>query len=252
MRVGEDVATVLPWEAHTRTLGAQLVLPRVPTDLVPRAALLARLEAGLDRKLTLIAAPAGYGKTTLLSAWLKQTSRPAAYLAIDEDDADCVLFISALVAALQTLVPDFGRDTLTLLRLPDLPPKGYLAATLATEIASLPQDAVLVLDDYHMLNSPDVDELLTALLRHPPPRLLRVLATRQEPALPIAQLRARVELAELRAEDLRFDLDETRTFLGQSARADVALDLPSRLWERTEGWAAGLRLAGLALTSQDG
>src|SRR3954471_19981023 len=169
MRVGEDVATVLPWEAHTRTLGAQLVLPRVPTDLVPRAALLPRLEAGLGGKLTLIAAPAGYGKTTLLSALLRPTSRPAAYLALDEYGADGATFTAALVRALQTLAPDFGGDTLTLLRLPALPPKGYLAATLATEIAHLPEDAVLVLDDYHTLNSPDVDELLTALLRHLPP-----------------------------------------------------------------------------------
>src|SRR3954462_13418174 len=138
MRVGEDVATVLPWEAHTRTLGAQLVLPRVPSDLVPRAALLARLEAGLGGKLTLIAAPAGYGKTTLLAAWLRQTSRPAAYLALDEYDADEVAFISAVVAALQALAPDFGGDTLTLLRLPEPPPTAYLAATLATEIANLP------------------------------------------------------------------------------------------------------------------
>src|SRR5215212_4510258 len=106
--------TALPWEAHTRTLGAQLIPPRVPSDLVPRAALLARLEAGLGRKLTLIAAPAGYGKTTLLAAWLKETSRPATYLALDEYDADGVAFVSALVAALQTLAPDMGRDTLML------------------------------------------------------------------------------------------------------------------------------------------
>src|SRR4051812_4625155 len=252
MRVGEDVATVLPWEAHTRTLGAQLVLPRVPTDLVPRAALLARLEAGLGGKLTLIAAPAGYGKTTLLAAWLRQTSRPAAYLALDEYGADGATFTAALVRALQTLAPDFGGDTLTLLRLPALPPKGYLAATLATEIAHLPEDAVLVLDDYHTLNSSDVDELLTALLRHLPPRLHVVLATRQEPALPIAQLRVRAELVELRAEDLRFDLDETRAFLARSAHGDVPADLPARLMQRTEDWAAGLRLAVLALAGQDG
>src|SRR5215211_738600 len=111
-----------PVEIRSLVLGVKLMPPRVPTDLVPRAALLARLEQGAGSKLTLIAAPAGYGKTILLAAWLKQTSRPAAYLDLDEDDADCVLFISALVAALQTIAPDFGRDTLTLLRLPDLPP----------------------------------------------------------------------------------------------------------------------------------
>ena len=112
-----------------------------------------------------------------------------------------------------------------LLRLPELPPTGYLAATLATEIANLPQDAVLVLDDYYTLNSPDVDELLTALLRHLPPRLHLVLATRQEPALPIAQLRARAELVELRADDLRFDREETRALPGAVG--------PGRTWRRS-------------------
>src|SRR5262249_40359706 len=176
---------------------------------------------------------------------------PGAYLALDEYDADGATSLAALVGALQTLAPHFGGDTLTLLRLPALPPTGYLAATLATEIAHLPQDAVLVLDDYHALNSPDLDELMTALLRHLPPRLHLVLATRQEPALPIARLRVRAELVELRADDLRFDLDETRGFLEQSAGANVAVDLPARLLQRTEGWAAGLRLAALALSSHD-
>src|SRR5690242_19286672 len=134
-------------EARSPMLGAKLLPPRAPHDLVARPALLAGLEQGLERKLTVIAAPAGYGKTTLLAAWLQETARPAAYLALDEYDGDGASFISAVVAALQTLAPDFGRDTLMLLRLPELPPMGYLAATLATEIAHLPQDVVLVLDD---------------------------------------------------------------------------------------------------------
>src|SRR3954466_1148007 len=97
-----------PLEIRTLVLGVKLIPPRVPSDLVPRAALLARLEAGLGHKLTLIAAPAGYGKTTLLAAWLRETARPAAYLALDEYGADTVAFVSALVGALQTLAPDFG------------------------------------------------------------------------------------------------------------------------------------------------
>src|SRR3954466_6639531 len=159
-----------PLEIRTLVLGVKLIPPRVPADLVPRAALLARLEAGVDRKLTLVAAPARPGKTTLLTAWLRESTHPAAFLALDEYDGDVAAFVRAVVAALQTLEPTFGRDTLLLLHLPVLPPLGSIAATIATELAALPQTSVLVLDDYHTLNSPDADELMTALLRQLPPQ----------------------------------------------------------------------------------
>jgi LuxR family maltose regulon positive regulatory protein len=238
--------TALSLEAQSHALHAKLLTPRVPPDLVARPALLARLEKGLDRKLTLIAAPAGYGKTTLLAAWLRETTRPVAYLHLDEYDAVGVAFVSALVAALQTLAPDVGRSTLLLLRLRALPPIGVLARMLATEIATLPQASVLVLDDYHTLNSPDADQLLTALLRQLPPQLHLIVATRQEPALAIPRLRARAELSELRADDLRFDHETARAFLARALAADVPPELLAQLVEQTEGWAAGLRLAALA------
>ena len=238
-------------EARSQALGAKLLPPRVPADLVARPVLLARLEAGLDRKLTLIAAPAGYGKTTLLAAWLRETVRPAAYLALDEYDGDVAAFVPAVVAALQTLDPAFGRDTLMLLRLPVRPPLGAIAATLATELADLPEPSVLVLDDYHTLNSPDADKLLTALLRQLPPQLHLIVATRQEPALGIPRLRAHGELNELRADDLQFDDEATHAFLAQAVEADVPPELLAQLLEQDEGWPAGLRLAAVALAHGD-
>jgi LuxR family transcriptional regulator, maltose regulon positive regulatory protein len=238
-------------DATSHAFHAKLLPPRVPADLVARPALLACLGAGLDRKLTLIAAPAGYGKTTLLAAWLRESTHPAAFLALDEYDGDVAAFVRAVVAALQTLEPTFGRDTLLLLHLPVLPSVGSIAATLATELAALPQTSVLALDDYHTLNSPDADELMTALLRQLPPQLHLVVATRREPALAIPRLRARGELNELRADHLRFDHEATRSFLAQAVEADVPPELLGQLLEQTEGWPAGLRLATLALARRD-
>src|SRR5262245_28741855 len=119
-------AAITPREVGSRTLRPKLLLPRVPTDLIARPRLLARLNSGLDSKLTMIAAPAGYGKSTLLADWLRAAPRPAAYLALDEYDADPASFVVAIVAALATLDPTFGRDTLALLRLPQLPPIAVL------------------------------------------------------------------------------------------------------------------------------
>src|SRR5690242_6456356 len=119
------------------TLATKLLRPRTPPDLVARPTLLGRIEHGLDLKLTLIAAPAGYGKTTLIGAWLRQTNRPVAYLALDPYDADAPTFVPAFVMALRSVAPEFGRDTLTLVRLPQLPPMGQLARTLAAELAAL-------------------------------------------------------------------------------------------------------------------
>lgn len=234
-------------DAEAPALRCKLLPPRVPPDLVARPQLLACLERGLAHKLTLIAAPAGYGKTTLLADWLARTAQPAACLTLDETDADPRAFLVACVAALQSLAPAVGQETLALLRRPARPAISYLAATLAAELTDLPRDTVLVLDDYHTLNSADVDELLAALLRHLPPRFHLVLATREDPALPLAQLRARAELAELRADDLRFDGEAARANLVKVGRPNLAPELVARVLERTEGWAAGLRLTALGL-----
>jgi LuxR family maltose regulon positive regulatory protein len=228
------------------------LLPRVPTDLVGRQKLLARLDRGLQRKLTVLAAPAGYGKTTLLADWLCVAPRPAAYLALDEYDADPTSFVAAVVAALAPQSAEFGRDTLALLRLPQLPPAAFLGASLAADVAALPHDAILALDDYHTLNSAAVDELMAALLHRLPPQLHLVIATRGEPALPLARLRARAELIELSAADLRFDREDARALLERASAQTLAEDTVDALLDRTEGWAAGLRLAALALEAPAG
>jgi LuxR family maltose regulon positive regulatory protein len=230
----------------------KLLRPRLPGDAVDRPRLLAALERGRDVPLLVLSGPAGFGKTTLLSQWLAAppTPRPAAWLTLDERD-DAPGFVAHLVAALRQLTPDVGRATLGLLRLPGPVRPADLGASLAEELlAPAPADgAVLVLDDLQEVADPGVYEVLDALLRHPPPGLRLVAATRVDPPLPLARWRARGQLVELRAVDLRFTVAEAGAFLGCAlpvppSPADVAL-----LTERTEGWAAGLRLAAVALGS---
>ncbi|HEX2516803.1 MAG TPA: AAA family ATPase, partial [Chloroflexota bacterium] len=230
----------------------KLLRPRLPGDAVDRPRLLAALERGRDVPLLVLSGPAGFGKTTLLSQWLAAppTPRPAAWLTLDERD-DAPGFVAHLVAALRQLTPDVGRATLGLLRLPGPVCPADLGASLAEELlAPAPAaGAVLVLDDLQEVADPGVYEVLDALLRHPPPGLRLVAATRVDPPLPLARWRARGQLVELRAVDLRFTVAEAGAFLGCAlpvppSPADVAL-----LTERTEGWAAGLRLAAVALGS---
>ena len=226
----------------------KLLRPRLPVDAVERPRLLAALDAGRDRPLVLLSGPAGSGKTTLLGQWLAARGRPVAWLTLDaRDDAPGVL--AHLVAALQPQAPGTGRAALGLLRLPGAVPPADLGAALADELAALPGDAeaVVVIDDLHEAMDPGVGDLLDALLRHPPPALRLVLATRVDPPLPLARLRARGLLAEVRAADLRFTAGEAAAFLDRALPAPLAPATVARLTAPVEGWAAGLRLTAIAL-----
>ena len=226
----------------------KLLRPRLPVDAVERPRLLAALDAGRDRPLVLLSGPAGAGKTTLLGQWLAARGRPVAWLTLDaRDDAPGVL--AHLVAALQPQAPGTGRAALGLLRLPGAVPPADLGAALADELAALPGDgeAVVVIDDLHEAMDPGVGDLLDALLRHPPPALRLVLATRVDPPLPLARLRARGLLAEVRAADLRFTAGEAAAFLDRALPAPLAPATVARLTAPVEGWAAGLRLTAIAL-----
>ena len=237
---------------HT-LLRTKLFLPTPPPDQVPRHHLLARLDQGLARQsqMTLIAAPAGAGKSTLLSAWLAAGSRPAAWVALDSRDSDPRRFLAYLVAALQTLpgsaAGQFGANTLARLQAPQPLPLETILITLINEIATLPEPFLLVLDDYHAVDAAPVDELLTFLLDNQPPQLHLVLGSREDPNLPLARLRARGKLMELRAADLRFSPAETAVFLNDLMHLDLSPAEINALESRTEGWAAGLQMAALAL-----
>ncbi|HEX6606805.1 MAG TPA: DUF2306 domain-containing protein [Chloroflexia bacterium] len=211
-----------------------------------RPRLLERLDAGLHRKLTLIAAPAGSGKTTLLTAWLAGSQRQVAWLSLDAADGEPARFLTYLVAALRTVAAPVGEDLLPALQAPQPPPSEAILTTLLNEIAAVPHRLVLVLDDYHLIDAHAIDEATTFLLEHLPPQLHLVIASREDPPLPLARLRARNQLTEVRAADLRFTPAEAAAFL-QAMNLQLSADEVAALEERTEGWIAGLQLAALSL-----
>jgi LuxR family maltose regulon positive regulatory protein len=212
-----------------------------------RPHLIARLNAGLHRNLTLLAAPAGFGKTTLLSQWLDGCARPVAWLTLDASDHEPARFLAYLVAALQTVVPEFGAGLMAALLAPQAPAPAAAVTDLLNALATLAQPVVLVLDDYHLVNAAPVDAALGLLLAHQPTQLHLVLATREDPLLPLARLRARDQLTELRAAELRFSHTEADMLLSQTEGLSLSADEIAVLASRTEGWAAGLHLAALSL-----
>ena len=195
----------------------KLYIPPPRPKIVLRPRLIERLNEGLSasRKLTLISAPAGFGKTTLVSEWVAVCGLPVAWLSLDEGDNDPTSFLAYLVAALQTIAANIGKGVLAILQSPQPPPIESILIALLNEITTVPDNFVLVLDDYHVIDSKPVDEALTFLLEHLPPQMHLVIATREDPPLPLARLRARGQLTELRAADLRFTPAEAAEFLNQ-------------------------------------
>lgn len=231
----------------TSLLATKLYRPPPQPNSVLRRRLLAQLDDGLRRNLTLIAAPAGSGKTTLLSQWLPEGARPVAWLTLDEGDREPARFLAYLVGALQGLVPQLGAGLMATLLAPQPPPPAAAVTELINALAALAQPIVLVLDDYHLVNSPPVDASLSLLLAHQLPQLHLVIATREDPQLPLARLRARGALTELRAADLRFTPFEAAELFNQTEGLSLLAEEVTALERRTEGWAAGLHLAALSL-----
>jgi len=182
-------------------LATKLYLPPPRPGIVPRPRLVERLNEGLaaGRKLALISASAGFGKTTLVSEWVASCGRPVAWLALDEGDNDPARFLIYVVAALQTIVADLGEGLQAALQSPQPPATEAILTRLLNEIAAIPDDFILVLDDYHVLDSKPVDEALTFLLEHLPPQMHLVITTREDPHLPLTRLRARGQLTEMRS-----------------------------------------------------
>ncbi len=231
----------------TPILATKLYIPSPQPKVVLRPRLIERLNEGLHRRLTLISAPAGFGKTTLLGEWLAGCERPAAWLSLDEADSDPTRFLAYLAAALQTIAVDIGEGILGALKSPQPPPAESLLTTLLNEIATIEDDLVLVLDDYHAIDAKLVDDALTFLIEHLPPQMHLIIATREDPNLPLARLRARGQLTELRAAHLRFDLSEAAGFLNQAMGLNLSPEDIAALETRTEGWIAGLQLAALSM-----
>jgi ATP/maltotriose-dependent transcriptional regulator MalT len=240
---------------QTPILATKLFVPPPRQKVVPRPHLIQRLHEGLHGKLTLIAAPAGFGKTTLISAWLATDERPAAWLSLDEADSDPTRFLTYFIVALQTIAPHLGEGVLGMLQSPQPPPTESVLTILLNEIATIPDNFVLVLDDYHVIDAGSsqgaVDQALTFLLEHLPPQMHLVITTREDPQLPLARLRARGQMTELRATDLRFTPTEAAGFLNQVMGLSLSVEDVTALEARTEGWIAGLQLAAIALQGHE-
>lgn len=228
-------------------LRTKLNRPPVPADHVHRARLLAQLEKARGGPLTLISAPAGYGKSTLASCWLETSDCPGAWLSLDERDNDLRLFLTYFLEAIRSVFPSALQETLALLSSGTLPPVSVLAVTLLNELDQIEEEFILVLDDFHLIQEQSVTELLRELLRHPAGGMHLVLAGRRDPSVPISGLRARGLVTEVRMQDLRFTEAETAAFL-EEVLADRVEEGTAEAWaERTEGWVTGLRLAALSL-----
>ena len=261
--------TSTPVASAGSLLTTKLFPPPVRPNLIPRPRLVQRLEAGIQGKLTLVAAAAGCGKTTLLSEWIgagtegrgprtdslssslspqsSVLSTRAAWVSLDSGDSDPVRFWSHVLAGLDRLCPGVGASALAALQSPQPPPTTVLLTNLLNTLDTLSSNAVLVLDDYHLITTQSIHDALVFLLDHLPPQLHLVLASRTDPPLPLALLRARGELTELRAADLRFTVDEATEFLTKVMALPLSSLDVAALEGRTEGWIAGLQLAALAM-----
>ena len=230
-------------------LATKLHLPRPQADLVPRPRLAEALDKGMARALIVVSAPAGFGKTALLADWIREEGKLAAWLSLDPADNDPARFWRHAAAALDRVRPGIGERVGPLLGPPAPREFTGLVAALINELAGQPgnDEILLVLDDYHLIGSESVHGSLAFLLEHRPPGLRLVLATRADPPLPLARLRARGQLTELRAAELRFTTGEAAALLHQATDADLPPAAVAALTKRTEGWAVGLHLAALSL-----
>lgn len=235
----------------TPILATKLYVPPPRSKVVLRPRLIERLNDGLHHKLTLISASAGFGKTTLISEWVAGCKRPVAWLSLNEGDNDLTRFLTYFIASLQTVAPSVGEAVLGLLQSPQPPPTEFMLTNLLNEIATLPDKFVLVLDDYHVLNAQPIDHALTFLLDHLPPQMHLVIATREDPHLPLTRLRVRGHLTELRVADLRFIATEAAEFLNQVMGLNLSVADVAELEARTEGWIAGLQLAAISMRGHE-
>jgi LuxR family maltose regulon positive regulatory protein len=249
-------------------LQTKLNIPPLRPDLVSRPQLIQQMDHGLElgHRLTLVSAPAGFGKTTLVADWVSRnngsenrevqgsafipTTRRVAWLSLDEGDNDPARFLTYIVAAfgqLEGVASPIGKGALSMLQSPQPPPAKPILTSLINDIANIAVKIVFVLDDYHLIDSPAIDDALTFLLEHLPPQMHLVIATRTDPQLSLARLRARGQLTELRGAALRFTPAEISEFLNQMAGLDLSADDIAALDSRTEGWIAGLQLAAISM-----
>ncbi len=232
-------------------LATKLYVPVPRTKMLHRPRLIDKINRGLHGKLTLISAPAGFGKTTLVSEWISGCDRPVAWLSLDEGDNDPVRFLSYFIAALQKIGPTIGTAATALLRSPQPPPNETVVTSLLNDISMVREHFILVLDDYHVIETKAIEEVIALLLDHQPPQIHLVFTTRKDPNLPLPRLRVRGQMTEFRIKDLRFTPSEAAAFLRQVMDLDLSEEDINALERRTEGWVAGLQLAALSMQGRE-
>lgn len=230
---------------------AKLYIPPARSKAVARPRLLERLNEGLQGKLTILSAAAGYGKTTLASEWLSVCGRRAAWLSLDAGDNDPARFLTYLFAACRSIGVNTGERVYALLQSPQPPPIESLLTALLNEISAESEPSVLILDDYHVIDAGPVNQAVVFLIEHLPPQMHLIIATREDPVLPLPRLRVRHQLTELRAADLRFNASEAAEFLGGVMGLALSAEDVRLLESRTEGWVAGLQLAALSMQGRN-
>ena len=238
-------------EVQENLLATKLLLPKGRKKLVARTHLFQKLENASEQKLVLVSAPAGFGKTTLVSEWLKNTSRPAAWFSVDERDNDLARFLTYFIGALRTIDPHLGGSLINRLQGPEHPPIEYFLTSLINEISKKLPDFFLVVDDYHLIENREIEEAVFFFLENLPAQTHLIIITREDPNLSLSRLRARGQLLELRVSDLRFSEQEAKGFLNEVMDLRLSAEEIKSLEKRTEGWAAGLQLAALSIQGQE-
>jgi LuxR family maltose regulon positive regulatory protein len=232
-------------------LSTKFNVPSTRADVVVRPRLLERLDKGSKGKLTLISAPAGYGKTTLLGEWVLRSDLPVGWLSLDGGDNDSTTFFSYLISALQTVEPDIVEGILWSLHSPQPPPTQAVLTALVNDVFAIPKDFALVLDDYHVIRNEAVHAALAFLLEHLPPQMHLIIASRTDPPLPLTRLLVGGHLTKLTAPDLRFTPGEVSSFLNEAMGLELSAEDLAALEEHTEGWVAGLQLAALSVRGRE-
>ncbi len=234
-------------QSGLRLLHTKLFIPRAHPEIIERASLNRKLDEGIDTRLILVTAPAGYGKTTFLSRYIEGSHRPVAWISLDARDNELTRFWSYFIAALQTIEASLGKTAQAMLQSPQPPPLENIIVNLLNDIALIPYDFTLCMDDYHEITQTDIHEGIVFIIENLPKQMHLVIAGRSQPPFPLPQLRARRHLLEFNASDLRFSTDEATQFLNQLMKLDLSPDQVTTVEQLTEGWAAGIQLAALSL-----
>jgi LuxR family transcriptional regulator, maltose regulon positive regulatory protein len=229
----------------------KLHIPSVGNNLVRRSELYEKLNTGLSRKLILISAPAGFGKTTVLSDWIDQNKIPAAWFSIDNGDNDPVEFLRYIISGIQSIHKEFGESALKLLNSPNNPSCESVASLLINEVLNITLNFLLVLDDFHLIKSNEVLNLITYLLEHLPDNIHIVILTRSDPALSISRLRSQQQLVELRSSDLSFSANDISILFNKKLKLGLSTEDIFSLETKTEGWIAGLQLTALSMQGRE-